>query len=261
MRVPTVGDQKIVVSDLTLAYGNSVVLRNIEFTVERGEIFVIMGVNGSGKSTLLKFLIGLLPPVKGQVYYDGTPFWGSEATLKNRILRGIGILYQRNALWSSMTLAENVALPLEEHTNLGPAEIREIVSFKLSLVGLKGFGRYFPSELSGGMQKRAALARAMALDPEILFFDEPSSGLDPVNAGLLDDLILDLNHSLRTTIVVISHDLESIFTIADTSIFLDPEEKTIVASGNPEWLLHNSRNEKVRVFLTRGREETQGRGF
>lgn len=261
MNIPPGGDAKIIVSNLTLAYGSAVILRDIGFTVERGKVFVIMGVNGSGKSTLLKFLIGLLPPVEGQVYYDGTPFWGGEAVLQNQVLRRIGILYQRNALWSSMTLAENVALPLEEYTNLGPAEIREIVSFKLSLVGLKGFDRYFPSELSGGMQKRAALARAMALDPEILFFDEPSSGLDPVNAGLLDELILDLNHSLKTTIVVISHDLESIFAIADTSIFLDPEEKTIIASGNPEWLLHNSKNEKVRIFLTRGRGDVQGRGF
>lgn len=252
---PAEGNSHIKVRDLTLAYGSSIILKGVDFTVEKGDVFVIMGVNGSGKSTLLKSLIGLLPPVSGQVYYNGTPFWGSDLTLKNQILRRIGILYQRNALWSSMTLAENVALPLEEYTDLDQGEIGEIVSFKLSLVGLKGFERYFPSELSGGMQKRASLARAMALDPEILFFDEPSSGLDPVNAGLLDDLILDLNRSLNTTIVVISHDLESIFTIADTSIFLDPGEKAVIASGNPKWLLLNSQNEKVRIFLTRGRED------
>jgi len=220
-----------------------------------------MGVNGSGKSTLLKSMIGLKPPVRGRVLYDGVSFWDADEQGRRGILRRIGILYQKNALWSSMTLAENVGLPIQEYTALREGEISQIVSFKLSLVGLKGFEGYRPAELSGGMQKRAALARAMALDPEILFFDEPSSGLDPVNAGLLDDLILDLNESLKTTIVVISHDLESIFTIADTSIFLDPDEKTVIASGNPKRLLESSRNEKVRSFLTRGGEDVQAKGF
>lgn len=257
-RDPAGNSAHITVRDLTLAYGSSVILKDIGFAVDRGEIFIIMGVNGSGKSTLLKCLIGLLAPVKGQVYYDGVEFWGPDTSIQNQVLRRIGILYQKNALWSSMTLGENLALPLEEYTDLGKKEIREIISFKLSLVGLKGFERYYPSELSGGMQKRAALARAMALDPEILFFDEPSSGLDPVNAGLLDDLILDLNDSLKNTIVVISHDLESIFTIGNTSIFLDPEEQTIIASGNPKWLLENSRDEKVQTFLTRGGSYSPG---
>jgi phospholipid/cholesterol/gamma-HCH transport system ATP-binding protein len=243
------------VEGLTLAYGGSMVLQDVGFDVDRGDVFIIMGVNGSGKSTLLKFMIGLKPPVKGRVLYDGVSFWDADAGARGGILRRIGILYQKNALWSSMTLAENVALPLQEYTSLSPAEIREIVSFKLSLVGLRGFEGYLPSELSGGMQKRAALARAMSLDPDILFFDEPSSGLDPLNAGLLDDLILDLNGSMKTTIVVISHDLDSIFTIGRTSIFLDPEAKGIIASGPPKKLLEESGNPKVRAFLTRGFSE------
>jgi phospholipid/cholesterol/gamma-HCH transport system ATP-binding protein len=246
------GRPHITVSNLTLAYGSVIVLHDIDFSVEMEDIFIIMGVNGCGKSTLLKSMIGLKTPVQGQVFFDGNSFWETSPDIRSRILRRIGILYQKNALWSSMTLAENVALPLEEFTGLGRDRVREIVSFKLSLVGLGGFEKYYPSELSGGMQKRAALARAMALDPEILFFDEPSAGLDPVNAGLLDDLILDLNESMKTTIVVISHDLESIFAIGNTAIFLDPEAKTIIASGNPKTLLKDSPDPKVRLFLTRG---------
>lgn len=242
--------------DLALAYGSSLVLKDINFSVAREDIFIIMGVNGCGKSTLLKSMIGLKHPERGRVFYDGVSFWETGPDIRSRVLRRIGILYQKNALWSSMTLAENVGLPLEEFTELGKVRIREIVSFKLSLVGLGGFEKYFPSQLSGGMQKRAALARAMALDPEILFFDEPSAGLDPVNAGLLDDLILDLNESMKTTIVVISHDLESIFTIGNSAIFLDPEAKTVIASGNPKTLLENSRDPKVRLFLTRGLSDT-----
>ena len=242
----------ITVDDLTLAYENYTVLENVSFTIARGDIFIIMGGNGCGKSTLLKFLIGLKQPVKGRVFYDDIDFWGSETHVRNRILKQVGILYQKNALWSSMTLAENVALPLEEYTDLNPGQVSEIVSLKLSLVGLRGFEELYPSELSGGMQKRAALARAMALDPDILFFDEPSAGLDPVNARLLDDLILELSASLKTTVVVITHDLASIFAIGNRSIFLDQEAKTILAFGNPKRLLKESDDPKVVAFLTRG---------
>jgi len=239
------------VCDLTLAYDSYTVLDGVEFSINQGDVFIIMGGNGCGKSTLLKFMIGLKPPVKGRVLYEDISFWDADVQERNHILRQVGILYQKNALWSSMTLAENVALPLEEHTHLSEKQIGEIVSFKLSLVGLHGFEDLFPAELSGGMQKRAALARAMALDPKILFFDEPSAGLDPVNARLLDDLILELNDSLKTTLVVITHDLESIFAIGNRGIFLDPEAKTITASGNPRKLLEETRDPKVRAFLTR----------
>lgn len=242
----------ITVRDLTLAYEGYTVLKDLTFTIDRGDIFIIMGGNGCGKSTLLKIMTGLKPPVKGQVFYDDISFWDADPTERNGILRRVGILYQRNALWSSMTLAENVALPLEEYTGLDRRQIAEIVSLKLALVGLAGFENYYPSGISGGMQKRAALARAMALDPEILFFDEPSAGLDPVNARLLDDLILELSDSLKTTVVVITHDLASIFAIGKTSIFLDSETKTLLAAGNPGRLLEDSADPKVRAFLTRG---------
>lgn len=254
----TVKDEAhITVSDVTMAYGNYVVMRDLSFTINRGEIFVVMGGSGCGKSTLMKIMLGLKPPEEGQVFYDGVNFWESDEKGRNEILKHVGILYQRGALWSSMTLAENVALPLEEHTNLGPSQIREIVSFKLSLVGLAGFEKFHPAELSGGMIKRAALARAMALDPEILFFDEPSAGLDPVNARLLDDLILELRESLQTTVVVVSHELESILAIGDNSIFLDADTKTMIASGNPRKMLEESRDSKVCAFLTRRKPDSQ----
>ncbi len=249
---PDLNKAHITVRDLTLAYDNYTVLDGVGFSIERGDIFIIMGGNGCGKSTLLKFLIGLKQPVKGQVFYNTVNFWESDHHVRSRILKQVGILYQKNALWSSMTLAENVALPLEEYTDLSAKQVSEIVSLKLSLVGLRGFENLYPSELSGGMQKRAALARAMALDPDILFFDEPSAGLDPVNARLLDDLILELSDSLKTTVVVITHDLASIFAIGSTSIFLDQEAKTILAFGNPKKLLEESSDPKVIAFLTRG---------
>ncbi len=245
----------ITVSDVTLTYDGYLVLKDLSFTIERSDVFIIMGGNGCGKSTLLKIMIGLKEPASGKVFYDGVSFWDADPSERNAILKRVGILYQRNALWSSMTLAENIALPLEEYTDLGSRQIREIVNLKLSLVGLTGFEEYYPSELSGGMQKRAALARAMALDPEILFFDEPSAGLDPINARLLDDLIIELSDSLKTTVVVITHDLASIFAIGNRSILLDPELKTILASGNPRELLRKSRDPKVLTFLTRGQTD------
>lgn len=245
----------ISVTDLTMAYGSFVVQRDLTFTINRGDIFIIMGGSGCGKSTLLRHLVGLKPPATGQVLYGDVDFWQAGQAQRDEIMRTVGVLYQSGALWSSMTLAQNIALPLEEYTRLGPADIGELVSLKLALVGLAGFEDYYPSEISGGMQKRAGLARAMALDPEFLFFDEPSAGLDPVSAHLLDELILELRDSLGTTIVVVTHELASIFDIGNNSVFLDPDSKTMIAQGDPKLLLEQSRDPKVRRFLTRGREE------
>jgi phospholipid/cholesterol/gamma-HCH transport system ATP-binding protein len=242
----------ITVRDLTMAYGDFVIQHDLNFTVRRGEIFIIMGGSGCGKSTLLRTLIGLLRPAKGDVFYDGESFWGAEPEERERMTRRFGVLYQSGALWSSMTLAENVGLPLGEYTDLSPSQIREVASLKLALVGLSGFEDYYPSQISGGMKKRAGLARAMAMDPEILFFDEPSAGLDPISSRLLDDLILELKESLGTTVVVVTHELASIFAIGDNSVFLDPETKTMLAVGNPKRLRDESEDPKVRTFLTRG---------
>ncbi len=251
---------KITVAGLTMAYGDHVVMRDLEFTVKDRDIFVIMGGSGSGKSTLLRHLIGLQEPARGTIRYDGTGvgFWQMPPRDRDRILRRFGVLYQGGALWSSMTLAENVALPLQEYAPASARDISALVSLKLALVGLAGFEDYYPAEISGGMKKRAGLARAMALDPDILFFDEPSAGLDPVSARLLDDLILELRDSLGATIVVVTHDLASIFAIADDSVLLDAESKTIIASGNPKQLLAGSSDPRVLSFLTRGQEVRHG---
>jgi phospholipid/cholesterol/gamma-HCH transport system ATP-binding protein len=242
----------IVVRNLTMAYGSFVIQRDLTFTVQRGEIFIIMGGSGCGKSTLLRHLIGLMPPAQGDVFIDGENFWASPPEDQERIKRRFGVLFQSGGLWSSMTLAENVALPLQQYTALRPNQILEVASLKLALVGLAGFEGFYPSEISGGMQKRAGLARAMALDPDILFFDEPSAGLDPISSRLLDELILELRDSLGSTIVVVTHELASIFTIGDNSVFLDADTKTMIASGDPKWLRDESPNPKVREFLTRG---------
>ena len=246
----------ITVSDLTMAYGSFVIQRDLNFTINRGDIFIIMGGSGCGKSTLLRHLIGLKAPAKGQVFYDGMSFWEAEPETRNQIMQRAGILYQYGALWSSMTLAENIMLPLEEYTDLSPQQMREVVSLKLALVGLAGFEDYYPAEISGGMRKRAGLARAIAMDPEILFFDEPSAGLDPVSAKLLDDLILELRESLGSTIVIVTHDLASIFAVGDNSVFLDPETKTQIAVGNPRKLRDESTHATVHSFLTRGQTES-----
>jgi phospholipid/cholesterol/gamma-HCH transport system ATP-binding protein len=242
----------ITVHDLTMAYGSFVVMRDLSFTINRGDVFIIMGGSGCGKSTLMKIMVGLKSPATGQVFYGDVSFWDAESEERNRIMKRAGILYQSGALWSSMTLAENVALPLEQYTNLNPAQIREVVSLKLSLVGLAGFEEFYPSEISGGMRKRAGLARAMALDPEILFFDEPSAGLDPISAKLLDDLIIEIKETLGSTVVVVTHELPSIFAIGSNSVFLDPETRTMIASGDPKVLLKENQDPKVQKFLTRG---------
>jgi phospholipid/cholesterol/gamma-HCH transport system ATP-binding protein len=236
-----------------MAYGNFVVQRNLTFTINRGDIFIIMGGSGCGKSTLMRHMIGLQKPAAGEIIIDKLNFWNAEVQERETMMRNFGILYQSGALWSSMTLAENISLPLEEYTDLSANDIKEIISLKLALVGLSGFEDYYPSEISGGMQKRAGLARAMALDPEILFFDEPSAGLDPISAKLLDDLILELRDSLGATVVIVTHELASIFAIGNNSVFLDPDAKTMIAVGDPNKLLAESDNPKVQNFLTRGK--------
>jgi phospholipid/cholesterol/gamma-HCH transport system ATP-binding protein len=242
----------IVVRDLTMAYGEFVIQRDLNFIVNRGDIFIIMGGSGCGKSTLLRHLVGLKKPARGQVFYNDMSFWEAEPEEQKRVMQRWGILYQSGALWSSMTLAENVAFPLETYTKVNQRQIREIVSLKLALVGLAGFEDYYPAEISGGMQKRAGLARAMALDPEILFFDEPSAGLDPISARRLDELIQELRDSLGATIVVVTHELASIFAIGTNSVFLDAVTRTIIASGDPHLLLAESKDPQVLDFLTRG---------
>ncbi len=244
------------VKNLTMTYGDYVVMRDLNFTVRRGEVFIIMGPSGSGKSTLLRHLIGLNEPAAGEVWYDDVNFTRADPVARRRMVRNFGVLYQSGALWSSMTLAENIGLPLEEFTDLPPDQIEELASLKLALVGLKGFENYYPSQISGGMQKRAGLARAIALDPDVLFFDEPSAGLDPTSSRLLDDLILQLRDNLGATVVVVSHELASIFAIGDNSIFLDPKIRTIGALGNPKELLDHSSNPRVRTFLSRGEPES-----
>ena len=234
-----------------LAFGSFVVMKDLTFEVESGEVFAIMGGSGSGKSTLIKHLFGQMRPSAGTIRIGGRDLWDMSGDERAAMLREVGILYQADALWSTMTLAENVALPLEEHTTLTAPDIDRIVSLKLALVGLRGFEDFRPHEISGGMRKRAALARAIALDPDLLFFDEPTSGLDPISARRLDDLILQLRDSLDTTVVVVSHDLESIFTIADRALYLDIETKTMTALGPPGALRSNPPNERVYQFLTR----------
>jgi phospholipid/cholesterol/gamma-HCH transport system ATP-binding protein len=249
-------EPQIVVKGLDMGYGSFILMRNLNFTVNRGDIFIIMGGSGCGKSTLMKILIGLKKPLRGQVLYGDLSFWDADPDEQERVMRRFGVLYQSGALFSSMTLAENVALPLEQYADMSKSQIRSMVSLKLALVGLAGFEEFYPSEISGGMQKRAGLARAMALDPDILFFDEPSAGLDPVSARLLDDLILELRASLGTTFVVVTHELASIFAIGNNSVYLDVDSRTMTASGDPKKLLAESTDPKVRNFLTRGEEST-----
>ena len=247
---------QIVVENLTLAYGDFLIQKNLNFTINRGDVFIIMGGSGCGKSTLLKSMIGLKNPDMGDISYIGVPFWSSEHQQQETMKRGFGTTFQAGALWSSMTLAENIGLALRQYTDLSDTAIRDVVAYKLMLVGLAGFEDYYPNEISGGMMKRAGLARAMALDPEILFFDEPSAGLDPISAKLLDDLILELRDSLGTTVVIVTHELASIFAIGNNSVFLDPVTKTQLATGDPNDLRDSHENLVVRNFLQRGMAET-----
>jgi len=243
---------QIEVRDLTMGYGELVVQEGIRFTVSRGEVFVIMGDSGCGKSTLMRHMVGLHSPMAGDVYYDGEGYWEADEERREALKRRFGVLYQYAALFSSMTLEENVSLPLVEHAGLAAAAAREVARLKLALVGLAGFEQHYPSEISGGMKKRAGLARAMALDPEILYFDEPSAGLDPLTSRRLDDLVLEVRASLGTTIVLVTHELPSIFELGDHAVFLDAEKKTMTALGTPDEL-KESPDPKVRAFLSRGR--------
>jgi phospholipid/cholesterol/gamma-HCH transport system ATP-binding protein len=243
---------QIEVRDLTMGYGERVVQEGIRFAVSRGEIFVIMGDSGCGKSTLMRHMVGLQAPMAGDVHYDGEAYWAAGEERREALKRRFGVLYQYAALFSSMTLEENVSLPLLEHAGLAVAEAREVARLKLALVGLAGFEEHYPAEISGGMKKRAGLARAMALDPEILYFDEPSAGLDPLTSRRLDDLVLELRASLGTTIVLVTHELPSIFELGDHAVFLDAEKKTMTALGKPNDL-KESADPKVRAFLSRGR--------
>jgi phospholipid/cholesterol/gamma-HCH transport system ATP-binding protein len=242
----------IVVEGVTIAYGDFVIQRDLTFTVGRGDVFVVMGGSGCGKSTLLKAMIGLKRPSTGRILFEGESYWDATPERQNELKRGFGTLFQAGALWSSMTLAENVALPLRQYTSLPETEIRDLAAYKLALVGLGGFEDFHPNEISGGMRKRAGLARAMAMDPGILFFDEPSAGLDPLSAKRLDDLILELRATLGTTIVVVTHELASIFAIGNNGVFLDAASRTQLATGDPKRLRDEHPNPDVRNFLTRG---------
>lgn len=253
-------DIPIRVENLTMAYGSTVIQRELNFSITRGQTCIIMGGSGCGKSTLMRHLVGLKRPAEGRVFIDGVSMWEVGEEERDALMRRIGVMYQAGALWSSMTLAENLGLPLARYSGLGKGEIRDMVALKLALVGLAGYEEYYPSEISGGMQKRASIARAMALDPDIVFFDEPSAGLDPITSRELDELIIELRESLDMTFVVVTHELQSIFTIGTDSVFLDAESKTMIAGGDPKRLLEEAEHPKVVEFLTRGEQHEARHG-
>lgn len=242
----------IEVRDLTMAYGDRMIQHDLNFPIYRGDVFVIMGGSGCGKSTLLRHMIGLQRPAQGDVLFDDESFFHATPERQLAMRRRWGITYQKGGLFSDLTLAENVAVPLQQYTSMTSADIRDHVSYKLALVGLAGFEKYYPGEISGGMQKRAALARAIALDPELLFFDEPSAGLDPLSSQRLDELIMQIRESMGSTVVIVTHELASIFTIANNAVFLDADSKTQLDYGNPNDLLKRSPHAAVRRFLARG---------
>jgi phospholipid/cholesterol/gamma-HCH transport system ATP-binding protein len=241
----------IEVTGLACAYEDRKVLEGVSFSVRHAEIFFIIGGTGVGKTTLLRNLVGLATPVEGEVRFNGVSFTSADTAARREMLKTFGMSFQGGALWTSLTLSQNIALPLEEYTRLPGDEIARIAAFRLSQVGLAGFEGYYPSEISGGMRKRAGLARALALDPGIVFFDEPSAGLDPVTARNLDRLIVQIRDTFGTTIVIVSHDVDSIVGIADRLIMLDSDTRGIVAEGTPAGLAAGAADTKVVEFLTR----------
>ena len=244
-------DTGIAVRDLTLAYGDTVVQHELSFQIRPASIFVIMGVSGCGKSTLLRHMIDLEQAEQGDVVFDGQRLWSRDPHERAALQRRMGVLFQSTALWSSMSVGENVGLPLQMHTHLGAAQIREQVAFKLALVGLGGQESRMPSQLSGGMRKRAGLARAIALDPDYLFLDEPSAGLDPITSQRLDTLIMSLRDALQLSVIAVTHELPSIFTIAGDSIYLDNENRRAIGHGDPRALAEHAEHDRVRAFLNR----------
>lgn len=248
----------IEVRGLECAYGDTVILHDVSFEVARGELFFIAGGSGCGKSTLLRTLVGLNPPTHGTVKYLGQPFTGASEAARRAQLKRFGMLFQGGALWTSLTLRQNVSLPLEQYSDLSSSEIRGLATHRLAQVGLEGFEDYYPAEISGGMRKRAGLARALALDPDLVFFDEPTAGLDPINSRHLEDLVRQLRRSFSTTMVIVSHELRIIFGLADRMILLDRDTRGIIAEGRPADLAANSGDPRVREFLRADEPEKRG---
>ncbi|HVZ08817.1 ABC transporter ATP-binding protein [Rhodopila sp.] len=244
--------------DVTLAFGSKIIQQNLSFDVQRGSIFAVMGGSGCGKSTVLKSMVGLVRPRVGSIHIDGEDYWAADDARRTEIGRRFGVLFQNGALWSSMTVGENVALPMQMFTKMPPDAIRRMVRVKLGLVGMEEAIDQYPSELSGGMRKRAGLARALALDPDVLFFDEPSAGLDPIMSSRLDDLILNLRNGLGATIIIVSHELPSLFAIADDGVFLDAQTKTAIAHGSPAEMRDHCSDPQVEAFMRRERPGDEG---